>query len=368
MQITETRVNVTLGGGKAVHTGLRVVQDGVTYKATAECGGNKAGERYRETTAEVTCKRCLKLLAALAEAEAAYQDRLEASMSPATEAHDLGYVAPVDERTETPQLKPSAKATPAQLTALRVIADNPGKVIAMVRGNREFLTINGNVENKLSSLGMIQARHAGTTVTNGKTHELKVWELTESGSDALSTEDRAEAEAAQPDKVREVRETARNAAEDARRDAAILRATLKLSAPAGVPAEQATLAAQRVRDAAHAEALSFLDRVSVPDSEDLRRDLEAVVAAKELCTCGHGAHKLGPCYVGQRLLEGGGCDCGTYVPSGLEGVYDPQTKVWGVRVQGTQAATWLPFTPTRGGLSRKARVDLVRRMVAERSA
>jgi hypothetical protein len=81
-----------------------------------------------------------------------------------------------------------ADATSAQLTALRVIADNPGKVIAMVRGNREFLTINGNVENKLSSLGMIRARHAGTTVTNGKTHELKVWELTESGSDALSTE------------------------------------------------------------------------------------------------------------------------------------------------------------------------------------
>uniref|UniRef100_A0AAU7GZC0 Helix-turn-helix DNA binding domain protein n=1 Tax=Streptomyces phage Geonosis TaxID=3158856 RepID=A0AAU7GZC0_9CAUD len=124
------------------------------------------------------CDNCVKLYLAA-------EDRADNSMRPATEADDLGYVAPVNERTEAPQ--PAPEATPAQLTALRVIADNPGKVIAMVRGNREFLTINGNVENKLSSLGMIRARHAGTTVTNGKTHELKVWELTESGSDALST-------------------------------------------------------------------------------------------------------------------------------------------------------------------------------------
>lgn len=39
------------------------------------------------------CESCVKLYA---EAEA----RAEASMQPATEAHDLGYVAPVDERTE----------------------------------------------------------------------------------------------------------------------------------------------------------------------------------------------------------------------------------------------------------------------------
>lgn len=262
MQITETRVNVTLGGGKAVHTGLRVVQDGVTYKATPECGGNKAGERYRETEAEVTCKKCLKLLAALAEAEAAYQARLEASMMPATEGHDLGYVA----------------------------------------------------------------------------------------------EDAEAAAAEQPAEIVETREAAREAAENARVEAALIRAELKLSAPAGVPAEQATLDAQRVRDAAHAEAVAYLDRVSIPDAEDLRRDLEAVVKCTNLCACGHAKHIYGPCYVG------GDCGCTEYVPSGLEGVYDPRTDVWGVRRIGTTAATWLPWSQSNGAAQRHARAMLARRL------
>ena len=121
----------------------------------------------------------------------AAEDRAEASMMPATEARDLGYVAPVDERTEAAPVA----VTPAQATALRTIADNPGKVIAMVRGNRDFLTINGNTENKLRSLEMIRMRDAGTTVTNGKTHALKVWELTEAGAAALGTEPKPAAEA-----------------------------------------------------------------------------------------------------------------------------------------------------------------------------
>ncbi|AWN08425.1 hypothetical protein SEA_SALETE_65 [Streptomyces phage Salete] len=40
------------------------------------------------------CDTCVKLFLAA-------EDRAEASMQPATEAHDFGYVAPVDERTET---------------------------------------------------------------------------------------------------------------------------------------------------------------------------------------------------------------------------------------------------------------------------
>lgn len=82
--------HVTLGKGKAVHAGTRTDENGA-YAPQPACAGAKAGQ-YVETTAEVTCKRCLKALADEAAREAAYQDRLAASMSPVTEAHDLGYV------------------------------------------------------------------------------------------------------------------------------------------------------------------------------------------------------------------------------------------------------------------------------------
>lgn len=82
--------HVTLGKGKAVHAGTRTGENGA-YAPQPACAGAKAGQ-YVETTAEVTCKRCLKALADEAAREAAYQDRLAASMSPVTEAHDLGYV------------------------------------------------------------------------------------------------------------------------------------------------------------------------------------------------------------------------------------------------------------------------------------
>lgn len=85
-----TTTNVTLGKGKAVHAGTRTDENGA-YNPQPACAGAKAG-RYVETTAEVTCKRCLKALADEAAREAAYQDRLAASMSPVTEAHDLGFV------------------------------------------------------------------------------------------------------------------------------------------------------------------------------------------------------------------------------------------------------------------------------------
>jgi len=49
------------------------------------------------------CDSCVKLYLAA-------EDRADNSMRPATEVDDLGYVAPVDERTEAPQ--PAAEATP----------------------------------------------------------------------------------------------------------------------------------------------------------------------------------------------------------------------------------------------------------------
>jgi len=55
-------MNITLGNGKAVHAAYR---DGVRNPA---CGGNRATDRYQGTDADVTCKRCLKLVAAQEEA------------------------------------------------------------------------------------------------------------------------------------------------------------------------------------------------------------------------------------------------------------------------------------------------------------
>ncbi|MFF1812398.1 hypothetical protein ACFVXW_25355 [Streptomyces sp. NPDC058251] len=60
-------MNITLGGGKAVHVELKPVPG---YQSTPDCGGNRASERYMNTTEAVTCKRCLKIIAA-AEAAAA---------------------------------------------------------------------------------------------------------------------------------------------------------------------------------------------------------------------------------------------------------------------------------------------------------
>lgn len=53
-------INVTLGSGKAVHT-ARYFEG---YASTPECGGNRAAEGYSETKQDVTCKKCIKLIAA----------------------------------------------------------------------------------------------------------------------------------------------------------------------------------------------------------------------------------------------------------------------------------------------------------------
>lgn len=76
------RVNVMLGYGKTVHIGSQMTVNGKAYAAHRDCGGNRATERYSETTEAVTCKRCLKALAArnevldVAEAEA-YEEQAQ---------------------------------------------------------------------------------------------------------------------------------------------------------------------------------------------------------------------------------------------------------------------------------------------------
>lgn len=85
---TFTRVAVKLGSGK-VHYAHKY--EG--WAVSPACGGNRASERYRVTGQDVDCKRCLKVMAKEEAAEQAHLDRVEASMMPATESHDLGYVA-----------------------------------------------------------------------------------------------------------------------------------------------------------------------------------------------------------------------------------------------------------------------------------
>lgn len=80
------RVNVTMGWGKAVHAGTALIVKGTAYAASPDCGGNRATERYRETTQDVTCKRCLKVLAARAEMLAAAEAEAYFDRSPAAAA------------------------------------------------------------------------------------------------------------------------------------------------------------------------------------------------------------------------------------------------------------------------------------------
>lgn len=113
--------NVTLGTGKAVHAGTRTDENGA-FDPKPVCPAAKAGT-YVETAKAVTCKRCLKLIADEAAREAAFQDRLAASMSPVTEAHDLGFVH-ADEHVEV------AATQPAEVREVRETAEAEAEFFA----------------------------------------------------------------------------------------------------------------------------------------------------------------------------------------------------------------------------------------------
>lgn len=108
-------MNIALSSRHTVHA---TRDGGSTPKCLAF--GHKGAESYRVTTREVTCKKCLKALAVEAEAEAAYQDRLAASMAPATESDDLGYVAPAGAEDEQPEeIREIREAAEAEAQSLR---------------------------------------------------------------------------------------------------------------------------------------------------------------------------------------------------------------------------------------------------------
>ncbi|GHH56162.1 hypothetical protein [Streptomyces candidus] len=84
------------------------------------------------------------------------------------------------------------KLTDAQTKALRLILDNPRGVVAWLRGETGFLKIHGNTENRLHSLGLVEAVKIGTNTravgTERVEYDITVWTLTPAGYEALGVE------------------------------------------------------------------------------------------------------------------------------------------------------------------------------------
>lgn len=84
------------------------------------------------------------------------------------------------------------KITAAQTKALRLILDNPRRVVAWLRGEAGFLKIHGNTENALHGHGLIEAVKIGTAFrtvgTERVEYDVTVWTLTPAGYEALGEE------------------------------------------------------------------------------------------------------------------------------------------------------------------------------------
>lgn len=114
-------MNVALSSRHSVHA----TRENSTGPACHAFGAPHGSESYRPTTREVTCRKCIKFLAEEAKKEADYQDRLAASLAPATESHDLGYVhadeqAAADEQPE--EIKAAREEAEAKATGARYAA------------------------------------------------------------------------------------------------------------------------------------------------------------------------------------------------------------------------------------------------------
>ncbi|MER8039385.1 hypothetical protein [Streptomyces hydrogenans] len=95
------------------------------------------------------------------------------------------------------------KLSPAQTKALRLILDNPRRVVAWLRGETGFLTLHGNTERSLHKAGLLKAVKVGTGTRTAGTeraeYDVTVWELTPAGYEALGEQalgEQAPAEAA----------------------------------------------------------------------------------------------------------------------------------------------------------------------------
>jgi hypothetical protein len=101
-------MNVSLSSRHSVHA----AHEGGNTPKCHTFGAPHGAEAYRATTREVTCKKCIKVLATEAEAEAAYQDRLAASMMPSSDFHAT----------------PEAADQPAEIVAIREEAEHAADV------------------------------------------------------------------------------------------------------------------------------------------------------------------------------------------------------------------------------------------------
>lgn len=78
------------------------------------------------------------------------------------------------------------KLTASQTKALRTVAENPGLVIAWLRGENDYLKINGNTETNLMRAGLIKSVYRETRVRSyGAEYEVSTWEITDAGREAL---------------------------------------------------------------------------------------------------------------------------------------------------------------------------------------
>lgn len=82
-----------------------------------------------------------------------------------------------------------SKLTAAQTKALQTVADNPGAVVAWLRGENDYMKINGNTETNLFRAGLITEVYRETRVRSyGSEYRLGTWEITDAGREALGAE------------------------------------------------------------------------------------------------------------------------------------------------------------------------------------
>jgi len=77
------------------------------------------------------------------------------------------------------------KLTANQTAALTTVAQNPGQVVAFNRTVKDMIRINGNTENGLARLGLIETVAVGERTYQGHAFTLRAWKLTAAGKAAL---------------------------------------------------------------------------------------------------------------------------------------------------------------------------------------
>lgn len=156
-------MNVALSSRHTVHTS----HDNGTGPKCHNFGAPHGSENYRPTSREVSCKKCLKVLATEAAKEAAYQARLAASLAPATETDDLGHVA-------TPTTEVQAEevvAANAQTVLIVTSADDTDadtQVALIVRDSEDIIT-KGDADGTAQYVARYSSKTEGVVAVDAQT-------------------------------------------------------------------------------------------------------------------------------------------------------------------------------------------------------